>query len=266
MLSLQAAGLSQTEANAYEALLAKPAWQPSELAKNVGESRTNMYKVLDKLVSLELAEKFDHHKKLHYRATNPTRLLELSREIREKQKTAEQDLAGHTQTLISNYVKTQEQPGVRYYQGESQIGQIFEQIASSKSEVLFVHTLAGADYYGFEAMHKLRMKAVKAGVQRRALTPDGSSAPSDYRITDPLVLLKRTWLAEKDYTAPVEWGTFDNKLYLISYGSEAFGLTIESKQIASAFKQLFTLLETTQKQRSEYKKLPQQARGRGVTK
>lgn len=265
MLNLEAAGLNQTEATTYEALLTKDKWLPSELAKTVNESRTNMYKVLDSLVELGLAEKFDHNKKLHYRAANPTRLLELAREIRENQEIAERELGLHVQSLISSFVKTHEQPGVRYYQGKDEISDIFDQIANARNEVLFIHTTAGVDDYGFDTMHNLRMRAVKNKIPRRALTPDAELATKDFRITDPKVFLKRTWLGNKDYTAPVEWGMFDDTVYIISYGKEAFGLTIDSPQIAQAFTQLFLLLESTQRLRPDYKKLPRLAGKAGVT-
>jgi sugar-specific transcriptional regulator TrmB len=265
MTNLEAAGLSETEAKAYTALLSRPDWQPSVLAQFVGETRTNTYKILDRLVELGLADRYDKAKKLHYRAANPSRLIELAQELRESRIAAEQDLELNVQHLTQEYVKANEQPGVRFYQGEEAIGDIFKQVAGAHEDVLFVHTTAGADFYSFKTMHNLRMLAVNAGVKRRALTPDNASATKDYKDTDPLVLLSRTWLKKDDYTAPVEWGVFDDKLYIISYGKEALGITIESQQIADAFKQLFTLVERGQKLLPNYRSLPQHAKAKGKT-
>lgn len=253
---LSAAGLTDTDATVYEILLKTPDAKPSDLMKLANESRTNMYKILDRLVVLGLATKFDKNKKLHYKAANPARLLQLAREQREESEKAERELVVVTESLTHEYIKTHEQPGIRYYQGTDEIATIFDTIAHAKSEVLFVHTDKGIDFYGFETMHKLRMKAVKAGVNRRALTPDVPRATIDYKTTDPLVLLKRTWLAAGEYTSPVEWGVYDDKIYIISYGKEALGLTIESKQIADAFKELFVIIESNQKLRSDYNNLP----------
>jgi sugar-specific transcriptional regulator TrmB len=74
MTNLSAAGLTETEAKFYTALLEKKTWLPAELAKFVNETRTNSYKILDKLVEQGLAERFDQNKKLHYRAVNPAQL------------------------------------------------------------------------------------------------------------------------------------------------------------------------------------------------
>ena len=141
----------------------------------------------------------------------------------------------------------------------SEIGGIFNAIAAATTDVSFIHTPSGIDFYGFSELHNLRMLAVEAGVQRLALTPDAPSATSDYKLSDPQVLLERTWLKAGDYTAPVEWGTFDDKIYIISYGHEAMGLIIESPQIAAAFKELFELIKRGQKLLPEYCELPKLA-------
>jgi sugar-specific transcriptional regulator TrmB len=260
MMDLSAAGLTPTEAKCYTALLERKEWKPAELAKYVNETRTNCYKILDNLVGYELAERFDKAKKLHYRAANPSQLLELARQQRRAREQAEATLELQAQQLLTTYYASQEQPGVQYFQGKEEISHIFDKIAHASEPVVFVHTLAGIDFYGFDAMHKLRMKAVKNNTPRHALTPDDTGAPHNYAETDKQVLLERTWLQKDDYTAPVEWGAFDDKLYIISYGEEALGLLIESPQIAASFKQLFSLLRRGQTLLPHYDTLPTAAR------
>jgi sugar-specific transcriptional regulator TrmB len=264
MNNFSAAGLNVTETKCYKALLEKVSWLPSELAESTQETRTNIYKVLDRLCELKLAERLEGTKKLQYRANHPTRLLELARENRLEHQRAEESLELRTQELTKEYLKVHEQPGIRHYQGEAEITDIFKDMANAESTVSFIHTTAGQDFYGFEVMHNLRMLAVNSGVHRQALTPDTAAATIDYKETDPKVLLERTWLKADDYTAPVEWGVFDNKLYIISYGAEAMGMVIESKQIATAFTQLFRLLERGQTLLPDYATLPQQAKKHGV--
>lgn len=259
MIDLTAAGLSPTEAKCYTALLEQQDWTPAELAKYVTETRTNCYKILDNLVALKLAERFDKAKKLHYRATNPAQLLELARKRRTAQEKAERALQANTEDLMKTYYNTHEQAGVRYFQGETEIKQIFEEIAEAKDEVKFIHTLAGIDFYGFDTMHDLRMLSIKNGVKRRALTQDGPQAPTDYKTADPFSNLQRTWLKADDYKTPVEWGAFDDKLYIISFGKEALGIIIESPQIAAAFKELFVLVDRGQRLLPDYAQLPLQA-------
>ncbi len=260
MINLQAAGLTETEAKTYTALLSQAEWQPRKLALFVEETRTNMYKILDRLVELGLAERYDKAKKLHYRATNPSRLLELAHELKATREHAEKELELSVQSLTHEFIKANDQPGIRFFQGKDEIRTIFEELAHSSEPVSFVHTLAGIDFYGYDHMHELRMLAVKAGVKRSALTPDTGLATADYKETDALFHLTRTWLQDEDYTAPVEWGVFENKLYIISYGQEALGVMLESEQVAEGFKQLFKLIERGQRAQDWYSQLPRLAK------
>lgn len=265
MIDLTASGLTHTEAKCYQALLERKEWKPVELAKYVQETRTNCYKILDKLVEYNLAERFDKDKKLHYKATNPTRLLQLARDIRIAREQSEKELEVATEQLLRTFTSSNEQPGVQYFQGEEGVEQIFNKVAKSSEEVVFVHSAAGVDFYGFKVMHNLRMLAVNASVKRRALTVDHAGGTIDYKDVDPKVHLTRTWLQNRDYSSPVEWGAFDNKLYIISYGTDALGLLVESQPIADAFKQLFQLLERGQRLLPDYNELPRLAKGRGQT-
>jgi sugar-specific transcriptional regulator TrmB len=264
MLNLTAAGLNETEAKCYETLMQKPDWKPSELAQSVNETRTNCYKILDNLVAKGLAERLDTTKTLRYKATNPSRLLELAREQRIAREQSEKQLELHAQEMMQQYIKSNEQPGVSYYQGLKEIRHIFEQMSEAKTEVVFVHTRSGDDFYGFKSMHNLRMLAVNNKVWRRALTPDTNIATSDYESFDPTVFLKRTWLRQEDYAAPVEWGAFDDKLYIIAYGQDALGIVVQSQQIADAFRQLFELMQSGQRAQSWYSELPKHASSPGV--
>ena len=65
MINLSAAGLNETEANVYQTLLSKKLWKPSDLAKSVGETRTNIYKILDRLVELGLASRLKQRNSLN---------------------------------------------------------------------------------------------------------------------------------------------------------------------------------------------------------
>lgn len=259
MIDLHAAGLTATEANCYQALLTHTSIKPSELAEIVHETRTNCYKILDKLVGYKLAERVTTEKVLHYRAANPTQLLQLARKRRAEQEQAEQELEVHVKSLLRSYSTTHEQPGIRYFEGEKEITEIYADQVKSGQPICFMHTIAGIDFYGYQRMHDLRMMAVNAKIPRWAITPDTKLAHANYRETDKKFLLHRTWLKEIDYTAPVEWGTYGNKMYIISFGKEAMGLTIESNEIANAFRQVFALIERGQRLLPDYASLPKLA-------
>jgi sugar-specific transcriptional regulator TrmB len=265
MIDLSAAGLNETEAKCYTALLEQHDWTPAALAKYVSETRTNCYKILDKLVEYELAERFDKNKKLHYKATNPSHLLELARQRREAHDKAEQALENNAQKLFTSYYKVNEQPGVRYYRGEAELKEIYFDQIRTKEPIYIIRPDYNMDVYDFEYMSEIRHMARKAGIQRFAITPDRPKAPKNYKESDPYMILTRTWLPAGDYTAPVEWNAYGDKLAIMSFGNEAIGTIIESPQIAESFRQLYRLLEEGLRNRPGYDELPKKARHIGAT-
>lgn len=265
MENLSAAGLNETESKCYIALLEKPAWKPSELAIHIQESRTNCYKVLDKLVEYGLAKKFDKAKKLHYSAASPARLSELAREQRKAFEKSEQQLALSAEYLFAKYIKVNEQPGVQFFQGKKELKQIYLDQINCGETIYIIRPDYNMDIYDFDFMSDIRHLARKAGIQRFAITPDREKAPQNYKVSDPYMLLTRTWMPHDSYTAPVEWNVYGNKLAIMSFGNEAMGMIIESPQIAEAFRQLYHLLDKGLRLDPEYKHLPRHARYMGAT-
>lgn len=266
MINLNAAGLSATEAKCYTALLERPEWTPADLAKYVNETRTNCYKILDKLTSLGLAEKFEKQKKYHYRANNPSRLLELSIELKNKRNIEEKALEAEVRGLIDDYIRINERPDVRYYQGERELKLIYMDQIETKEPIYIIRPDYNMDLYDFKYMSEIRHLARKAGIKRYAITPDRPKAPLNYKRSDPFMLLTRTWLPAKEYTSPVEWNAYGDKLAIMSYGTEATGVIIHSPQIAEAFRQLYKIMEQGIRRDPEYNKLPVKASYIGSTK
>lgn len=241
MINLSAAGLSETEAKCYTALLKKKEWKPSDLAKNVNETRTNTYKILDNLVEIGLAERFDKDKKLHYRAANPARLLEIARERRAAEEKAEKELELGASSLLENYYKIHEQPGVRFFQGKDGIRQIFADMLITGEDIYLVRSPADIEFYDEAFFADFREKRAARGINTHALTPDVPSATHDAAI-DAANKFLRTWIPAGSYTGSVEWNVYGNKVALISYGTDAMGMIIESPPVADSFRQVLRLL------------------------
>lgn len=212
-----------------------------------------------------MAERFDKDKKLHYRASNPSQLLQLARDRRTAQERSERELELSTQELIQSYYKTQEKPGVRYFHGKAELKDIYFDQIKMKEPIYIIRPDYNMDLYDFEYMTEIRHMARKAGIPRYAITPDRVKAPINYKKSDPYMLLDRTWLAAGDYTVPVEWNAYGDKLAVMSFGNEAIGMIIESPQIAESFRQLYKLLETGLRNRPDYNQLPKHARYIGST-
>src|SRR3954466_2769038 len=87
---LEDIGLTSAQAAAYKALVVQGPLAAPALVTLIDESRTNSYKVLDKLVEIGLATKQPYGGKFRYAATSPTALEQLigkqAEQIRQKER------------------------------------------------------------------------------------------------------------------------------------------------------------------------------------
>jgi sugar-specific transcriptional regulator TrmB len=118
-------GLSQTQARAYRALLLRKSLRPSQLSKMIGESRTNCYALLDRLVELGLAAKTDENKKFTYYPASPTSLRILLEKNLEKTEYQLQELDRRLPQMLSDFHAGGEQPKVSHYKGKKELEQMY---------------------------------------------------------------------------------------------------------------------------------------------
>ncbi len=265
IMQLENLGLTVSQAKAYLSLVKSRSLTPPELAVQIKESRTNSYKILDRLVELGLAEKTDKNKRLAYSAKNPIILEELARQKRDAVLASERQIKDQMPALLNYFFTFSEQPGVRFYKGKDQLKDIYFDQINTGEPIYIIRPDYNMDIYDFDYMTEIRHMARRAGIKRYAITPDRAKAPKNYKESDPFMLLDRTWLPAGDYTAPVEWNAYGNILAVMSFGTEAIGMIIESPQIAEAFRQLYYLLEAGLKLRPGYGLLPKHANYIGAT-
>lgn len=260
---LEDIGLTKVQAQTYRALVDGGTQSAPALAAAIGESRTNGYKVLDRLVELDLAVKESFGGKFRYSATSPAALEQFVKQQAETIRQKQRRLNAELPHLLDYYFAHSERPSIRYFEGKDGIVNVYkDQIATGKP-LCYIHTAAAMPFVGFQELHQLRNTFPRFGIRRRALSADngpGIILPphEQYPIakSDEAMLLERTWVQPEDYTAPVEWSVYGDKLSVISYGEEAMGMIIESASIAQAFQQLFNMLEEGMRRRPGYHLLP----------
>lgn len=256
---LQELGLTKAQAVAYIMLVKNNPSTPPALASLIGESRTNIYKILESLDDIGLVRKDDTQKKRRYWANNPSVLTEVTKKKLLEAESNAKLLDASLPTMLSEFLEYSEQPSVRYYQGGDGLKQIYLDQIAEKQEIYIIRPHYNLDAFDFDYMTDIRRMARDAGIKRYAITPDRPLAPKNFLESDPYMLLERTWMQSDDYTAPVEWNAYGDKVAIMSFGSEAIGLIIESPQIATSLRQLFKLLSEGLKRRPNYESLPLQA-------
>lgn len=124
---LRKAGLTESQAKGYLALVEHGALTPVELATHTGENRTNAYAIADKLVDLGLATKKTDPKTL-YSPESPTKLKQLLVNRQRELRTANEELLGTLPTLLSQYQLVSNRPGVVHLEGVGSLRQVYDDI------------------------------------------------------------------------------------------------------------------------------------------
>lgn len=239
---LRKAGLTESQAKGYLALIEHGTLSPTELADKTGESRTNGYMICDKLEKLGLAAKKEGTKAL-YSPAHPSALETLAERRRKAIQRAETEVKQGIDPLISMFYATTEMPGARTLQGIEGIKAVYADTLKTKQDIYFLRTTADEVDMGLEYLNDYRKKRAELGIHTYALTP--TTATSQQRIRsneDANMLFHRTLLPINTYTAPVEIDIYGNKVAFISFGETQMATIIDSPVIAESMRQLMQLL------------------------
>jgi sugar-specific transcriptional regulator TrmB len=239
---LQQIGLTKSQAKAYIALIKFGDLSAPELAIKVGETRTNAYMVLDKLVDLGLVSKKERAKKLIYEPTNPTNLERLIEDKRKDILATEKQVRDSMPQLLNYFYTYQHQPGVRFFQGKEGIVKMYEDQRRTAQDIYFIRSDADFNVLGKDLYKHMQQRA-KLKIRAHGIEPAEDDNMRYGKEHDREMLRDMAWAPREAFTAPVNLYVYGNKTALISYGEEVIGTIIESPQIAEAMKQIFALVK-----------------------
>jgi sugar-specific transcriptional regulator TrmB len=250
-------GLTLPQAAIYLALVEHGTATVTQVAQLSGQTRTNTYALLDKLTELGLAERIGGSKKLNYRALSPDALEHLITQQRQAAEKREQLMRSNLPDLMTFFHTNSERPGIRFFQGKDEIMKIYDDQIATGKDILVIRSPDDIRFFKFEEMLEIRHRAHKYGIHRHKIEPDFPHEPGQRNtMSRSQVLLTTTYVAEGGYTAPVEWDIYGDKVSIISFGKEAIGMIIESRQIAESLRQIYGLLDAGLHRQPDYDKLP----------
>ena len=229
---------------------------PAQVVLDLKVSRTNAYKILDKLVEFQLAEKKEKQKKIVYLPTNPMALSNLVAEQRNIATSREEAANGVMAELLATYHSRTNQPSGKVYSGKVNVAAAYRSQIQQKSPIYFVRTRSDIPVMGFDTMHEIRIAPERHNIKRYGLTPDLGAGTTNTPQIDQRSNLQRTWMRQEDYTAPVEWSVSGSTLLIVMFESQPQAIMIESPLIADAFRQIWQLLSSTIQSMDYYKDLP----------
>lgn len=236
-------GLPQNLAHTYRILVMRKSLRPSELMKLSGESRTNCYALLDKLVNAGLAYKQDVNKKYTYYPASPLALKKMLDSRREETEQQMQTLEAKLPKLLEEFHSGGDQPKINYFRGKKELEQMYINQLEEKGRYLyFIRSKADVSYFGLPKMEEIRYLAPKYGKRRYGITPIvsygiGSQPQKDAKAGG----LKRAWINRDEYSAKVEWAVSGDTVQAILLDGEGYGISITHPEIAKSFTQMLSL-------------------------
>lgn len=239
---LQGIGLTEAQAKTYLRMLQVGEMTPPELAKDLHETRTNMYSILEQLEAKKLAVRSNAGKKITYRSTHPANLEAFVERRRNVILNWEYKLASILPGMTKSYFTTTEQPEVRFFQGREALERIYEDILETQQNFKLIMTPNGHDYMGEDFLKKFIKNRVKKKLKVEALTPDTPQA-NHRKDIDRKMLLTRTFYDPRAFDVPVEINIYGDKVAFLSFGDEVIGTIIHSPQIAKAMGELFNMIK-----------------------
>ncbi len=242
---LQGIGLSKPQANTYLHMLNIGEATPPQLAKDLGQTRTNMYSVLDQLSQKGLAKKLEKDKKITYIAAHPVQLEKYVEHRRNYILNWEYKLNSILPQLVKNYYSTTEQPEVRFFQGKEALKHIYGEVLRDKQPVHVIECPSDHDYLGEDFVDNFVRDRVKAKIKAYILSPKHDDMRHNLR-NDKVHLIERYWYSTQQYNSPVEITIFGDKVAYLSFGEEVIGTIMHSPQIAQSQRELFMILAKTQ--------------------
>ena len=248
---LRKAGLTESQAKGYLALIEYGTLSPAELAEKTNESRTNGYMICEKLESLGLASKKDS-KKVIYTPNHPSALETLAERRRKVLMRNEQEVKQGLSPLIDLYYTLREQPGARTLQGIEGIKEVFTDVLRTREDVYFIRTPMDVTTLSDEFFQQHQKDRAALDIHTYALTPMSEYAARGIRSgSDEEHLMHRTIFPENTYTEPVEIQIYGDKLAFIAYGETQMATIITSPPIAAAMRQLHQMISKSYQESSE---------------
>jgi DNA-binding MarR family transcriptional regulator len=240
---LTASGLSEQQAKTYSLLLNSGSITPPDAARLLNMTRSNAYKILDRLVEMGLAERKDIRKKLTYTPTNPSALVELSAKQRAEAVARENAVKNIMQELLGKYYSHTDKPDIATHTGQDETMIAYRKQLALQEDIYFIHTPVDVPLMGFDVMHEIRTAPARYGCKRYGIL----SAPPDNRPINyeshKRTNLEITWTTKKLYDAPVEWSATKSTLLIVSYAAIPQAIFISSPIIGSAFIQLWKMMD-----------------------
>lgn len=229
--ALQSLGLNEKEAKIYLACLELGLETVVKIAKKADVKRSTTYVILEELVEQGLISKTPKGKTTLYSAEHPNKLLS---SINEKKFIITQILP---QLEALNNL-TAKKPKIRFYEGEKEIYQVYQEIFKEKEIWYWGSVKELSKQFSFILNEFIDLVKKNKSKILDLLTSDPRDIEYAKKVLGKNYNIK---LFPKDIRLNTDAAIFGNKLALISFEPELIAVIIESDNLVLAFRALYQL-------------------------
>lgn len=234
--SLNNIGLSDKESKVYVTLLKLGEATVAEISSEAGIKRPTAYLILDELRKKGIALKIPHSKKIVYQAKSPEELYDRAKEnINEFQRLLPKI---HAISAQKKSIKT------LYFEGLQGVKDaLFYRMKDLKGEDVsgFWAKNSGIDDDVFDLLDKWGKQYLKNDITIKGITPDHESI-RELRSKYPEEYKKIVPVSESEYSSDISIDVAHDFVRIIDPHSLK-AIIIENERVASALKQIFTIVE-----------------------
>lgn len=233
--ALKQIGIDGKRADVYLACLEMGGATAYLLAKKTGLKRPTVYDIVDYLMKEGLVHKSIKGNVKYYSPVDPEVLV---RKLHQKERNIQKIMPALQNLYNSPKVK----PFIRYFEDEEGIKEMYEDSLKSLKKGDEILAYVGEDVLENlpeYAQYYVRRR-VKKGIRLRGIYKENEKI-KEYIEKNPQQLREAKLLPKEQFPVGNETNIYSNKVAIANYGTEMFGMIIESAEIARAQKAIFEL-------------------------
>lgn len=240
--ALAACGLTPEQAKIYLFLLENGLAPAKGISLKTGIGRPLTYKILERLIELELVEKRENVGKVtFFSPRHPKRLKELAEKRREETERSASDLQSAFGLLISEFNALQDKPNIRFFEGEEGIKHVYGDILETGKDIMIITSPIHEGRQ--EVLHLIReqvKKQAEQNIKTRAITPHHEGKLLALPVEeDEKHLITRKQVPTEKLNIPAQVIVYSDKVAITNFKESIITVAIESKYIAETFRIMF---------------------------
>ena len=230
-------GLSDKQITLYLALLELGQSKASDLAKRTGFKRPSVYDMLNNLVQRGLITCTMQGKRQFFQAEHPRVLLEIPKRI-------DQHVRKVLPELQQIYNRNTQKPTFRYYEGVEGIRRITEDLLECKTnEYWYVSDATElSKILGISYLEDFVKRRIEKGLWANAIRIRRSEVDMNILQPGPDNKRRLRFLPHAPLEDIASLHLYDNKVCFISSSKECFAMLIESKEVFTLMKFMWSTL------------------------